>query len=162
MNKLVKNSRWVLLELVGLMCHTERKMFNSVHCRNAFWNILPSVYFLSLPESQNDMQNVSCQNHRNYAWKLQSLPELQNRAIAECLEMKIASAVNQICRFASTKSTRNLTVVCHRNKTFTKDKLNYVFINQIKFGSNLKQYSLSYLSKIDPTQPFQNNGGNSF
>ena len=49
-----------------------------------------------------------------------------------------------------------------RNKAFIKDKLNYVFINQIKFGSNLKQYSLSYLSKIDPTQPFQNNGGNSF
>ena len=35
----------------------------------------------------------------------------QNRAIAECLEIKIASVVNQICRF----STRNLTVCCHRH-----------------------------------------------
>ena len=42
------------------------------------------------------------------------------RLIAECLEIKIVSAVNQICRFASTmkkKFTRKLTVACHRRPT---------------------------------------------
>ena len=61
-----------------------------------------------------EWQNVACQNH---AWKLQSLPESQNRAITECLEIKMASAVNQICRFGLTKSSRNLTVACHRHPT---------------------------------------------
>ena len=56
-----------------------------------------------------EWRNVPYQNHRNYAWKLQSLPESQNRTIAECLEIKIASAVTQICRFASTKSSWKIT-----------------------------------------------------
>ena len=45
-----------------------------------------------------------------------TLPESQNRVIAECLEIKNSFlAVNQICRFAATKwkSSRNLAVGCH-------------------------------------------------
>ena len=64
-----------------------------------------------------ERQNVPCQNHRNHAWKLQSLPESHNRAITECLEIKMASAVNLICRFGLTKSSRNLTVAYHRHPT---------------------------------------------
>ena len=66
--------------------------------------------FPLLTRIRAEWQNVACQNHRNHAWKLQSLPESQNRAITECLEIKMASAVNQICRFGLTKSSRNLTV----------------------------------------------------
>ena len=33
---------------------------------------------------------------------LENYSPCQNRSIAECLEIKIVSAVNQICRFAST------------------------------------------------------------
>ena len=42
------------------------------------------------------------------------------RLIAECLEIKLVSAVNQICRFAVTvkkKFVRKLTVACHRHPT---------------------------------------------
>ena len=42
------------------------------------------------------------------------------RLIAECLEIKLVTAVNQICRFASTMKTkfdRKLTVACHRHPT---------------------------------------------
>ena len=42
------------------------------------------------------------------------------RLIAECLEIKLVSAVNQICRFAATMKTkfvRKLTVACHRHPT---------------------------------------------
>ena len=58
-----------------------------------------------------------------------SLPESQKlfleitvlaRLIAECLEIKIVSAVNQICRFASTmkkKFDRKFTAACHRHPT---------------------------------------------
>ena len=42
------------------------------------------------------------------------------RLIAECLEIKLVSAVNQICRFAATmkkKFVPKLTVACHRHPT---------------------------------------------
>ena len=51
LNSLVRFAGWVNSELVASMRNTERMMFNSVH--NAIWNVLPSVYFLSLPESQD-------------------------------------------------------------------------------------------------------------
>ena len=72
-------------------------------------------------QSRNTFCNIfsPCQNHRNYAWKLQSLPESQNRAIAERLEIKIASAVNQICRFANcdpAETLRRLPQATHGNR----------------------------------------------
>ena len=88
-------------ELVGSMRNTEHSLHNSEMSYQTY------LLFISSP----------CQNHRNYAWKLQSLPESQNRTNAKCFEIKIASAVDQIGRFPSTKSSRNLTVACHRHPT---------------------------------------------
>ena len=106
LNSLVRLAGWVNSELVGSMRNTERMMFNSVH-NFGMPSEMSYLLFISSP----------CQNHRNYAWKLQSLPESQNRTNAKCFEIKIASAVNQIGRFPSTKSSRNLTVACHRHPT---------------------------------------------
>ena len=51
----VWQAEWTVNSLAR--CVTGRMMFNLVHmgtqCGNAFWNVLPSVHFLSLPESQN-------------------------------------------------------------------------------------------------------------
>ena len=66
-----------------------------------------------MPESQN----VACQNRT----MLGNDSPCESRRIAECLEIKIVSAVNQICRFASTKKKkkayRKLTVACQRHPT---------------------------------------------
>ena len=99
--------------------NTERMMFSSIH------NVeMPSkmpyllFMFISSPQLPESQTIATC-----------SLPESQKlcleitvfaRLIAECLEIKIVSAVNQICRFASTmkkKFTRKLTVACHRHPT---------------------------------------------
>ena len=81
------------------------------------------VYFLSLPESQNHemfLARISEIILRNYT--------VLARLIAECLEIKLVSAVNQICRFAATmkkKFVRKLTVACHRHPS----KVAYVRAN---------------------------------
>ena len=67
--------------------------------------VLARIAECSLPESHNASGNYS---------------PCESRRIAECLEIKIVSAVNQICRFASTKKKkpyRKLTVACHRHPT---------------------------------------------
>ena len=91
-------------------------MFNSIHMPKCLLKCLSFCLF-PLFARTSESHNVPCQNHRNNAWKLQSLPELRD---CRMFEIKIASAVNQICRFASTvkmKSNRNLTVACHRHPT---------------------------------------------
>ena len=71
---------------------------------------------------------MSCQNRRIEKCSLPELHKLcleitalaRSRMIAECLEIRIVSAVNQICRIASTmkkKFTRKPTVSCHRHPT---------------------------------------------
>ena len=64
----------------------------------------------------------------------------QNRAITECLEIKIASAVNQICRFALTKSSRNLTVACHRHPTEKMILCNFLTICFVHYKLCAKIY----------------------
>ena len=115
-------------ELVGSMRNTERMMFNSIHnveipskmsyllfisslCQNCRI-FLARIAEFSLPESQN----FPCQNRTI----LENNSPIETRRIAKCSEIKIVSAVNQICHFGWTKkkkSCRKLTVVCHRHPT---------------------------------------------
>ena len=108
--------------------NTEQMMFNSKHSVEMPSKMSYLLFiFISSP----------CQNRRIAKCYL---PESQKlcleitvlaRLIADCLEIKIVSAVNQICRFASTmkkKFTRKLTVACHRHPT-EKDKKKYVFLH---------------------------------
>ena len=72
-------------------------------------------HILCLPESQNrEMFPARIEKIilRNYTVLV--------RLIAECLEIKLVSAVNQICRFASPMKKKfdlKLTVACHRHPT---------------------------------------------
>ena len=99
--------------------NTERMMFSSIHnVEMPFKMPYLLLMFISSPQLPESQTIATC-----------SLPESQKlcleitvfaRLIAECLEIKIVSAVNQICRFASTmkkKFTRKLTVACHRHPT---------------------------------------------
>ena len=114
LNSLVRLTGWVNSELVGSMRNTERMMFNSVdNVETPFeMSYLLFIYFpcqnrwmveCSLPESQElclEITVLALVDRRISVWKI-----------------KIASAVNQICRFAATKSSRNHTVGCHRHPT---------------------------------------------
>ena len=62
------------------------------------------LLFISSPCQNRRMAECSLPESQELCLETTSLPESQNRAIAECLEIKVASPVNQICRFASTKS----------------------------------------------------------
>ena len=114
LNSLVRLTGWVNSELVGSMRNTERMMFNSVHNVEtpSEMSYLLFIYFpcqnrwmveCSLPESQElclEITVLALVDRRISVWKI-----------------KIASAVNQICRFAATKSSRNHTVGCRRHPT---------------------------------------------
>ena len=94
--------------------NTERMMFNSMH------NVeMPSkmsyllFMFISFPCQNRKIAKCFLPKSQKLCLEITVLARL----IAECLEIKIVSAVNQICRFASTmkkKFTRKLNVAWHR------------------------------------------------
>ena len=98
--------------------NTEQMMFNSIH-KVEMPSEMSYLLFMFISSAS--------QNRRILIAKC-FLPDSQKlfleitvlARIAECLEIKIVSAVNQICFFASTmkkKFTRQLTVACHRHPT---------------------------------------------
>ena len=101
-------------ELVGSMRNTERMMFNSVHNVEMPFEMSYLLFIYS-----------PCQNRRMAEC---SLPESQELCLEITVLARIAescdrrmfgktSAVNQICRFTATKSSRKITVACHRHPT---------------------------------------------
>ena len=66
------------------------------------------------------------------------------RLIAECLEIKIVSAVNQICRFVS-KFIRKLTVACNRHPM---EKARYIIFHPRSQG--LSSYRPLKQTRRDP------------
>ena len=94
-------------------------MFNSVHDVE-----IPSemsyLLFISPPFQNRRMAECSLPVSQELCLEitvLARIAESRNRKQNAVLEIKIASAVNQICRFASTKSSRIVTVACHRHST---------------------------------------------
>ena len=101
--------------------HVGRMNAQLVWLLNSLWFVSQAewtgnFYFLSLPESQN----VPCQSRR-FLWNYSFC---QNQRIAQCLEIKILSAVTWISlsiKFASTKEKKpshNRTVACHMPTSF--------------------------------------------
>ena len=123
LNSLVRLAGRVNSELVCSMRNTERMTFNSkpdiaMPSKMSYLLLISSpcqnrrIVGCSLAESQN----VPCQN----CSMLGNYSPCESRRVVECLEIKIVSAVNQICHFASTKKKKpnwKLTVACHRHPT---------------------------------------------
>ena len=102
-------------------------MFNSVPDNVEMLSEMSYLLFISsqsLPESQElcleitVLARIAESRDRTLRAETPSIfPDKSKETLLAGNVIKIASAVNQICRFGSTKSNRNLTVACHKHPT---------------------------------------------